>query len=131
MSDDTLVLSGARIIDGTGAEPVRGRAGAPRLAAAPGAEPVRGRAVVVERGTITAVVDEARAPRGTGIDLAGHTLLPGLINCHVHLCFGAEAEPVRPMREDPLPLTAIMALMRRQRTAEAGGSEVRDLGGLE
>src|SRR3984893_10179546 len=113
MSDDTLILSGARIIDGTGAEPAGGRA------------------VVVERGTITAVVDEARAPRGTGVDLAGHTLLPGLINCHVHLCFGAEAEPVRPMREDPLPLTAIMALMRRQRTAEAGGSEVRDLGGLE
>ena len=76
MSDETLVLHGARIIDGTGAEPVRGRA------------------VVVEGGTITAVVDEARAPRGRGIDLAGHTLLPGLINCHVHLCFGAEADPV-------------------------------------
>jgi imidazolonepropionase-like amidohydrolase len=113
MSDDTLILSGARIIDGTGAEPVRGRS------------------VVVERGMITGVVDEARAPRGTGVDLAGHTLLPGLINCHVHLCFGAEADPVRPMREEPLALTAIKALMRAQQTAEAGVTTVRDLGGRE
>ena len=81
-SSGTLVLSGARIIDGTGAEPVRGRS------------------VVVEGGVITAVVDDARAPRGNGLDLAGYTLLPGLINCHVHLCFGAEADPVRPRGEE-------------------------------
>ena len=113
MSDETLVLHGARIIDGTGAEPVRGRA------------------VVVEGGTITAVVDEARAPRGRGIDLAGHTLLPGLINCHVHLCFGAEADPVRPMREESLAMTAVKALLRARLTAEAGVTTVRDLGGRD
>jgi imidazolonepropionase-like amidohydrolase len=113
MSDETLVLHGARIIDGTGAEPVRGRA------------------VAVEGGTITAVVDEARAPRGRGIDLAGHTLLPGLINCHVHLCFGAEADPVRPMREESLAMTAVKALLRARLTAEAGVTTVRDLGGRD
>ncbi len=113
MSDETLVLRGARIIDGTGAEPVRGRA------------------VVVEGATITAVVDEARAPRGRAVDLAGHTLLPGLINCHVHLCLGAEADPVRPMREEPLAMTAIKALVRARLTAEAGVTTVRDLGGRD
>jgi imidazolonepropionase-like amidohydrolase len=113
MSGDTLVLSGARIIDGTGAEPVRGRS------------------VVVERGVITAVVEDARAPRGSGVDLAGHTLLPGLINCHVHLCLGAEADPVRPLREEPLALTAIKALLRARETARAGVTTVRDLGGRE
>jgi imidazolonepropionase-like amidohydrolase len=109
----TLVLSGARIIDGTGGEPVRGRS------------------VVVEGGVITAVVDDARAPRGNGLDLAGYTLLPGLINCHVHLCFGAEADPVRPLREEPLALTAIKALLRARETARAGVTTVRDLGGRE
>ena len=112
-SSGTVVLSGARIIDGTGAEPVRGRS------------------VVVEGGVITAVVDDARAPRGNGVDLAGHTLLPGLINCHVHLCFGAEADPVRPLREEPLALTAIKALLRARETARAGVTTVRDLGGRE
>jgi len=113
VSSETLVLSGARIIDGTGAEPVRGRA------------------VVVEGGVITAVVDEARAPRGRGLDLAGHTLLPGLINCHVHLCLGAEADPVRPLREEPLAFTTLKALMRARQTVEAGVTTVRDLGGRE
>jgi imidazolonepropionase-like amidohydrolase len=112
-SSETLVLSGARIIDGTGAEPVRGRS------------------VVVEKGVIAAVVEDARAPRGNGVDLAGHTLLPGLINCHVHLCLGAEADPVRPLREEPLGLTAIKALLRARETARAGVTSVRDLGGRE
>jgi imidazolonepropionase-like amidohydrolase len=112
-SPDTLVLSGARIIDGTGTEPVRGRS------------------VVVEKGVITAVVEDARAPRGHGVDLAGHTLLPGLINSHVHLCLGAEADPARPMREEPLALTAIKALLRARETARAGVTTVRDLGGRE
>jgi imidazolonepropionase-like amidohydrolase len=113
VNSETLVLSGARIIDGTGAEPVRGRS------------------VVVEKGVITAVVEDARAPRGNGVDLAGHTLLPGLINCHVHLCLGAEADPVRPLREEPLALTAIKALLRARETARAGVTTVRDLGGRE
>jgi imidazolonepropionase-like amidohydrolase len=113
MSGETLVLSGARLIDGTGAEPVRGRA------------------VIVDGGLITAVVDEARAPRGRGVDLAGHTLLPGLINCHVHLCLGAEADPVRPLRDEPLAFTAMKALLRARQTAEAGVTTVRDLGGRE
>ena len=112
-NSETLVLSGARIVDGTGAEPVRGRS------------------VVVENGVITAVVEDARAPRGNGVDLAGHTLLPGLINCHVHLCLGAEADPVRPLREEPLGLTAIKALLRARETARAGVTTVRDLGGRE
>jgi imidazolonepropionase-like amidohydrolase len=112
-SPGTLVLSGARIIDGTGSEPVRGRS------------------VVVEKGVITAVVEDARAPRGNGVDLAGHTLLPGLINCHVHLCFGGEADPVRPLREEPVALTAIKALLRARDTARAGVTTVRDLGGRD
>jgi imidazolonepropionase-like amidohydrolase len=110
---ETLVLVGASLIDGSGAEPVRGRA------------------VVVEGDRITQVVDDARAPRGRRIDLSGCTLLPGLINCHVHLCFGAEADPVRVMRDEPYALTALKVLRRAQETVEAGVTMVRDLGGRD
>jgi len=110
---ETLVLAGAFLIDGTGTEPVRGRS------------------VVVEGDRITQVVDDARAPRGRRIDLAGCTLLPGLINCHVHLCFGAEADPVRALRDEPQGLTALKALRRAQETVEAGVTTVRDLGGRD
>ena len=110
---DTLVLTGALLIDGTGAEPVRGRA------------------VVVEGDRITQVVDAARAPRGRQIDLAGCTLLPGLINCHVHLCFGGEPDPVGAIRGEPHALTALKVLRRAQDTLEAGVTTVRDLGGRD
>ncbi|HEV8227856.1 MAG TPA: amidohydrolase family protein [Methylomirabilota bacterium] len=110
---ETLVLVGASLVDGSGAEPVRGRA------------------VVVEGDRITQVVDDARAPRGRRIDLSGCTLLPGLINCHVHLCFGAEADPVRVMKDEPHGLTALKVLRRAQETVEAGVTTVRDLGGRD
>ena len=110
---ESLVLLGASLIDGTGAEPVRGRA------------------VVVEGDRITQVVDEARAPRGRRIDLAGCTLLPGLINCHVHLCFGGEPDPISAVRDEPPGLTALKVLRRAQDTLEAGVTTVRDLGGRD
>jgi imidazolonepropionase-like amidohydrolase len=110
---DTIVLTGAALIDGTGAEPVRGRA------------------VVIEGGRIVQIVDAARAPRGRPVDLAGCSLLPGLINCHVHLCFGGEPDPVRAIREEPHALTALKVLRRAQETLETGVTTVRDLGGRD
>ncbi len=109
----TLVLAGGVLIDGTGAEPVRGRA------------------VVLEDGIISRVVSDADLPRGARVDLGGRTLLPGLINSHVHLCFGAEADPLRAMREDAPALTAIKAALRARRTLEAGVTTIRDLGGRD
>src|SRR5215216_4892588 len=70
MTPTTYALTGATLIDGTGAAPQRGMT------------------VVVEGRAIAAVgPDGATAvPDGaTRYDLAGRTLMPGLIDGHVHL----------------------------------------------
>ncbi|HSE91755.1 MAG TPA: amidohydrolase family protein [Methylomirabilota bacterium] len=110
---DRFVLTGATLVDGTDAPPGRGKA------------------VVVEQGRIAAVVDEGQAPAGRVLRLDGLTLLPGLVNAHVHLCLGAEPDPARTLREDPLGLTAIKAVVRARQTVEAGVTTVRDLSGRE
>ena len=110
---EPLVLIGATLIDGTGAAPQRGRA------------------VVVQDGRIQAVVDERQAPAGRTRRLDGLTLLPGLINCHVHLCFGGEADPGTVMVKESYATTVINAAVRARRTIEAGVTTVRDLGGRD
>jgi len=110
---DRTVLVGATVIDGTGAPPVSGRA------------------VVVEGDRIVAVVGEREAPGGRVKRLDGLTLLPGLINCHVHLCFGGEADPGVAMLKDAYAATVIKATLRARDTVEAGVTTVRDLGGRD
>ena len=52
--------------------------------------------VVVTAGRITAVAPDAAIPAGIPvIDGAGKTLLPGLIDSHVHVFHGAEADALR------------------------------------
>ena len=66
-----LLLTGATVIDGTGQEPTENAA------------------VLIEDQRIVAVGPEAslEAPAETvqRYDLRGKTLLPGLIDCHVHI----------------------------------------------
>jgi imidazolonepropionase-like amidohydrolase len=92
---------------------------------------VAGRAVVVEHGRISAVVSNSEAPSGTTLRLDGLTLLPGLINMHVHLCFGGEADPAAGLLRESQAMTVIKAALRARQTVEAGVTTVRDLGGRE
>jgi imidazolonepropionase-like amidohydrolase len=110
---ERTILAGAALIDGSGAPPAAGRA------------------VVVEAGRIVAVVDERAAPPGHTVRLDGLTLLPGLVNCHVHLCFGGEADPATAMLTDPYATTVIKAALRARQSVEAGITTVRDLGGRD
>src|SRR5215468_4648392 len=56
---------------------------------------VRDPLVVMDGGIITAVGSGAAAPAGADVvDLGAATLLPGLVDTHVHLAFDASTDPV-------------------------------------
>src|SRR5438552_5679791 len=54
------------------------------------------RAVFVQDGTITRVAAGAEIPPGADnlVDLSDATVLPGLIDCHVHLVFSGSDHPL-------------------------------------
>ena len=63
------------------------------------------------------------------IDLDGRTLLPGMIDCHVHLCLDGGADPMQSMQEDPAPLLTLKTARAAHLTLLAGVTTVSDLGG--
>jgi len=87
--------------------------------------------VVVQKGKIHAVGPSRHVsmPRGAHrIDGRGLTLLPGLIDCHVHLCLGGEADVVATVEQDSPATTLLKAARYAKQTVEAGITTVRDVG---
>ncbi len=84
--------------------------------------------IVVEGDRIVAINPAARPANAKTIALAGHTLLPGLMDAHVHLNYaladGWETEPVRFTTGD----FALRAVPHAAKTLLAGFTTVRDLG---
>jgi imidazolonepropionase-like amidohydrolase len=102
-----------------------------RLIAVPG-QPVRGPStIVVDNGRIVSVTDGlTRLEPGVAfIDLSGKTVLPGLIDSHVHLASdrGGEAQLLADVREEP-QMHALEAQMNGMKTLRAGFTTVRNLG---
>ncbi len=90
------------------------------------------RATVVVRGATIVAAGPARevsVPRGARlVDGRGLTLLPGLIDCHVHLCLGGEPDVVSTVESEPSTLTLLKATAYARNTIEAGFTTVRDVG---
>ena len=110
-----LLLTGARVLDPAGE----------RLLA--------GQEVLIENGRIAAVgaAGTLRAPAGAQrIDLAGLTLIPGLIEMHSHLLLHPYDETPwdDQVLKEPLELRTIRAVVAARATLEAGFTTVRDLG---
>ncbi|MBM3958081.1 MAG: amidohydrolase family protein, partial [Gemmatimonadetes bacterium] len=105
------VITGATLIDGTGRDPVTNASIA-----------------IDDEGRISEVGRLPRLPRGAEvIDAAGRTVMPGLIDCHVHLFID-----IRPMQEEastPLTLKVFEAAANARATLDGGVTTVRDAGG--
>jgi imidazolonepropionase-like amidohydrolase len=108
----TIAIRQIRILDGLGRKIERGT-------------------IVIEGDRIAAVGPDQtiRLPRGTRrIDGRGLTLLPGLIDCHVHFCLGAEADVVAAVEQESSAVTLLKAAELARRTVQAGFTTVRDVG---
>lgn len=107
---ELIALAGAAILDGTG-RPV-----------------LTGRAILVRQTQIEAVLPVAQIPEGvTRIDLSGMTLLPGLIDTHVHL-LGQRHMDSASMTFVSEGLRAARATADLNRLLQAGITTVRDCG---
>jgi imidazolonepropionase-like amidohydrolase len=101
-----------------------------------GARVRRRQGVLVDGDQIAWVGSHARAPRGArsarGVEGAGRTLTPGLIDCHVHLCFDGQGDfAADALRMNAAPMIApIKAVANAAKHLAKGVTTVRDLGGI-
>jgi imidazolonepropionase-like amidohydrolase len=104
-----ILLANARIVDGTSPEP---------------SDPV---SVLVDGGTIRAVGPDVRSPAADVIDLGGRTLMPGLIDAHVHVV--ASVANLGANAALPDALVAHRAAHIMTAMLHRGFTTVRDVGG--
>lgn len=89
--------------------------------------------IFLEGDTITKISCEEEKVKGEVIDLSNCTILPGLIDCHVHLFM----EGIFDMGErgkrwkETKDLTIVRAVKNLQQTLKMGVTTIRDLGGAE
>lgn len=106
------LLTGATVIDGLGGDPVHGSA------------------VLIDGERIAATELRGPARDADLVDLSGLTLLPGLIDAHVHLGHSSEMRAVLNMELSVAERAADIFRTLRQ-TVEAGFTAVRDCGGID
>jgi len=109
-----IAIRGARLIDGTGAEPVDDAV------------------LLIEGKKISAAGRQGEIdipPDAEVLDAAGKTVLPGLVDAHVHI-MTTEFDIQRRLTT-PLSFTFYEAIRNMQTTLEAGVTTVRDAGGAD
>jgi len=108
----SVIIRSTRVIDGTGRTIER--------------------ATVVIRGNRIVAVGPDRdlsiSGRATKIDGRGLSVLPGLIDCHVHLCLGAEPDVVDAITKETSSLILLKSSRAARQTLESGFTTVRDVG---
>jgi imidazolonepropionase-like amidohydrolase len=116
MTTASFLLRDVTVLDGTGADPVPGQA------------------VVVEGRRIAWVgpVDQApsTAPESV-VDGGGRTVLPGLVNCHVHLTADGAPDLLAQVAGDTVPVATLRAARSAWTTLQSGVTTVRDCGAAD
>jgi imidazolonepropionase-like amidohydrolase len=105
-----LVIVGGKVWDGTGSDP---RAGTVVVR--------DGRIVAIQKASAALPTDAER------VDADGGLVMPGLIDCHVHLTSTGEANYELQRLKDLLPLQALRGAHSAKKMLMAGFTTVRDL----
>jgi imidazolonepropionase-like amidohydrolase len=106
------ILNNARVIDGTGGV-------------------LEDRFIVIEDTRIRELGprdDLPPTPTFPVIDVAGRTVLPGIIDCHVHLAADGIPESLDQVIADPAGVSVLRMARNARRTIAAGVTTVRDCG---
>lgn len=112
-ADRPVVIRNVSLIDGTGAAPVPGSA------------------LISEGRRITWIGPEAQLPEGaagSAIDGGGGTVMPGMINCHVHLANDGSPDLFGQAERDSVTIAALRGYKNLQLTLQSGVTSVRDCG---
>ncbi|MBV9355219.1 MAG: amidohydrolase family protein [Chloroflexi bacterium] len=113
MEARTTVIRAGRLVDGTARHAVQ-----------------RDQAIFIEGGVIQRVAPAGElAPDAEVLDLRDATVLPGLIDCHVHLIFTGSAHALRDVLADDDEQIMLRAVAAARRALRGGITTVRDLGG--
>lgn len=111
---ETVYYKGFTLIDGTGSAPVH-NAG-----------------MLVENGKVSNVFfDQGKPPEGqySEVDLSGKTVMPGLINSHVHIIMEPIGNPFTLIEKESDVKTAMRGVVNLKKTLRSGVTYFRDMGG--
>lgn len=107
--ENRYALKNMTIIDGTGASPIKGKT------------------IVVEDGVITGIIDSDDFAKDIqAIDLSGKTIMPGLIDAHIHL-FGAAENLDKELMTSDITMQALRAVPQAQKVLRYGFTALRDV----
>jgi imidazolonepropionase-like amidohydrolase len=108
----TIILTNTRIIDGNG-------------------ESSEDQFVVIENTKIKEIGNSKKLPTSLSaqqFNLSGHSILPGIIDCHVHFCIDSGSNPGEQVARDSDTMLTLRMAKNAKKTLGAGVTTVRDEG---